>query len=43
VLERHRDRTVVMQLDPSLLLDIDTPEDYERALAVFESRRSSEG
>jgi molybdenum cofactor cytidylyltransferase len=31
VLERHRDRTVVLQFLPELLLDIDTPEDYERA------------
>lgn len=31
VLQRHRDRTVVLQFPPELLLDIDTPEDYERA------------
>ena len=31
VLQRHRDRTVVLQFSPDLLLDIDTPEDYERA------------
>jgi len=31
VLERHRDRTIVLQFPPELLLDIDTPEDYERA------------
>jgi molybdenum cofactor cytidylyltransferase len=31
VLERHRDRTIVLQFAPDLLLDIDTPEDYERA------------
>lgn len=31
VLQRHRDRTVVLQLPPDLLLDVDTPEDYERA------------
>jgi molybdenum cofactor cytidylyltransferase len=31
VLERHRDRTVVLQFLPELLLDIDTPEDYQRA------------
>jgi len=31
VLERHRDRTTVLQFPPELLLDIDTPEDYERA------------
>lgn len=38
VLQRHRDRTVVLQLPPELLLDVDTPEDYERAKA-----RLSEG
>jgi molybdenum cofactor cytidylyltransferase len=31
VLARHRDRTIVLQFPPNLLLDIDTPEDYERA------------
>ena len=31
VLERHRDRTLVLQFPPDLLLDVDTPEDYERA------------
>jgi molybdenum cofactor cytidylyltransferase len=31
VLQRHRDRTVVLQFDPGLLLDVDTPADYERA------------
>jgi molybdenum cofactor cytidylyltransferase len=31
VLERHRDQTIVLHLPPELLLDIDTPEDYERA------------
>ena len=38
VLQRHRDETVVVELPPDLLLDIDTPDDYERA-----SRRLSEG
>ena len=38
VLQAHRDETVVVELPPDLLLDIDTPEDYERA-----SRRLSEG
>jgi molybdenum cofactor cytidylyltransferase len=33
VLQRHRNRTVVLQFPPELLLDIDTPEDYERASA----------
>jgi molybdenum cofactor cytidylyltransferase len=31
VLERHRDRRVILQFPAELLLDIDTPEDYERA------------
>ena len=31
VLQRHRDRTVILHFPPELLLDIDTPEDYERA------------
>lgn len=31
VLQRHHDRTVVLQFAAELLLDIDTPEDYERA------------
>lgn len=31
VLQRHRDRTIVLQFRPDLLMDIDTPEDYERA------------
>ena len=31
VLERHHDRTTVLRFAPELLLDIDTPEDYERA------------
>ena len=37
VLERHRDRTVVVQFPSDLLLDIDTPDDYERALARISS------
>ncbi|HVB98495.1 MAG TPA: nucleotidyltransferase family protein [Candidatus Dormibacteraeota bacterium] len=39
VLERHRDRTVVIQFPPELLLDIDTPEDYERARERLSSGR----
>lgn len=38
VLQRHRDETTVVDLPPALLLDIDTPEDYERA-----SQRLSSG
>jgi molybdenum cofactor cytidylyltransferase len=33
VLQRHQARMVVMHFEPTLLLDIDTPEDYERAIA----------
>ena len=31
VLERHRDQTTVLTFPPDLLLDIDTPEDYQNA------------
>ena len=31
VLQRHRDRATVLQFPPNLLMDIDTPEDYELA------------
>lgn len=31
VLQRHADRTLVLAFAPDLLMDIDTPEDYERA------------
>ena len=31
VLQRHRERTMVLQFPPDLLVDIDTPEDYELA------------
>ena len=31
VLQRHVDRTMVLQLPPDLLVDVDTPEDYELA------------
>jgi molybdenum cofactor cytidylyltransferase len=33
VLERHQDRTVVLQFPEDLLVDVDTPGDYERAIA----------
>jgi molybdenum cofactor cytidylyltransferase len=33
VLERHADRALVVRLPSDLLMDIDTPEDYERAKA----------
>ena len=29
LLQRHHDRTLVLQLPPDLLMDMDTPEDYE--------------
>jgi molybdenum cofactor cytidylyltransferase len=32
VLDRHRDRMLVLQFPPELLLDVDTPDDYERAM-----------
>jgi len=32
VLQRHRDVTTVLEFPPDLLLDVDTPEDYERAV-----------
>jgi molybdenum cofactor cytidylyltransferase len=39
VLQRHAERTRVLQFPPELLLDIDTPEDYERASALLSSGR----
>jgi molybdenum cofactor cytidylyltransferase len=39
VLERHREQTIVVQFPPELLLDIDTPEDYERAKMRLSSGR----
>jgi molybdenum cofactor cytidylyltransferase len=39
VLQRHRERTMVLQFAPDLLMDIDTPEDYERAKSRFSSGR----
>jgi CTP:molybdopterin cytidylyltransferase MocA len=37
ILQRHANRMVVLHFSPDLLLDIDTPEDYERARARIES------
>lgn len=37
VLERHRDRTVVLQFPADLLMDLDTPEDYELVKARLAS------
>ena len=39
VLQRHTDVTTVLHFPPELLLDIDTPEDYERAKALFDRGR----
>lgn len=39
VLERHRGQTIVLQFPPELLLDIDTPDDYERAKSRLSSGR----
>ena len=39
VLERHHERTMVLRFAPDLLMDMDTPEDYERAKSRFSSGR----
>ena len=39
VLQRHRERTTVLQFPPDLLVDIDTPEDYELARSRLSSGR----
>jgi molybdenum cofactor cytidylyltransferase len=39
VLQRHRERTMVLQFPPDLLADIDTPEDYELAKSRVSSGR----
>jgi molybdenum cofactor cytidylyltransferase len=39
VLQRHRERTTVLQFPPDLLADIDTPEDYELAKSRVSSGR----
>jgi molybdenum cofactor cytidylyltransferase len=39
VLQRHADRAVVLAFAPDLLMDIDTPEDYERARSRLSSGR----
>ena len=33
VLHRHIDRTTILRFPPDLLVDVDTPEDYERRKA----------
>jgi molybdenum cofactor cytidylyltransferase len=35
VLQRHAKETTILQFPPELLLDVDTPEDYERARALL--------
>jgi molybdenum cofactor cytidylyltransferase len=35
VLQRHADATTILRFSPDLLLDVDTPEDYERARAAI--------
>ena len=39
VLQRHQDDRHVLHFSPELLLDIDTPEDYERAKALVSDER----
>jgi molybdenum cofactor cytidylyltransferase len=39
VLQRHIERTLVLQFAPDLLVDIDTPEDYELARSRLSSGR----
>lgn len=39
LLARHRDRTHLLQLSPDLLMDVDTPDDYERAKARLSAGR----
>jgi molybdenum cofactor cytidylyltransferase len=39
VLQRHHERTMVLQFPPDLLVDIDTPEDYELAKSRVSSER----
>jgi len=39
VLQRHLERTMVLQFPPDLLVDIDTPEDYELARSRLSSGR----
>jgi len=39
LLQRHHDRTLVLQLPPDLLMDMDTPEDYELVKSRLASGR----
>jgi molybdenum cofactor cytidylyltransferase len=39
VLQRHADDTVILEFPAGMLLDVDTPEDYERVKALLERSR----
>ena len=39
VLQRHAAETTILRFPPELLLDVDTPEDYERAKVVIAGAR----
>jgi molybdenum cofactor cytidylyltransferase len=39
VLQAHLEDTTILRFAPDLLLDVDTPEDYERAKALFSGTR----
>jgi molybdenum cofactor cytidylyltransferase len=39
VLQRHADDTAILEFPARMLLDVDTPEDYERAKALLDRRR----
>jgi molybdenum cofactor cytidylyltransferase len=39
VLQRHAAATTILRFPPELLLDVDTPEDYERARAMLSADR----
>jgi len=39
VLHRHADRTTMVRFPPDWLLDVDTPEDYERAIERLSASR----
>ena len=39
VLHRHADRMTMLRVPPDLLLDVDTPEDYERAIERLSASR----
>ena len=39
VLQRHADAATILQFAPELLLDVDTPDDYERARALLSAGR----